>query len=132
MQTSNKGMSREDIEFYKNFVAPTPSRILTATRSGVTVVTKLFGEITPERLDREQRETDHRAEQLAPVPKRPERFERDPVNQEPGVYIGDEEARDMMSRRRFEREIGLGEMLPDDHPRSTTGLRLSRVLPNYD
>lgn len=52
-----------------------PTKTLTATRGSVTVTTKLYGPVSPERLVKEQRATEYRAEQLVPVQKRPERIE---------------------------------------------------------
>lgn len=93
-----KKVTRSELDIDTNYVAPKPTHILTATHGTVTVVTKLYGEVTPERIETEQRITMHRAEQLDPVPKRQEHFERDPVHREPGVYIGEDEARDMVHR----------------------------------
>jgi len=62
------------------FVPQTPTKILTATRYNTTIVRKLYGEVTPERLEREQREVNHRAEQLSTPPPRPSRPVREPGN----------------------------------------------------
>ncbi len=59
----------------KNYVPRTPTMSLTAEHGNVKVVTKLYGAVTPERLLKEQKATDHRADQLDP-PKRKERPER--------------------------------------------------------
>jgi hypothetical protein len=88
------GESKEDREFDKNFVAPVATKVLTAERPGSRIVTKLYGVVTAERVEREQRECDRRAEQLAPQPKRVERIER-----VPSQYIGDDEAQDIKRRR---------------------------------
>lgn len=50
------------------------------TVRGVTVTTTLYGALTPERLDRAQREARWRADQLAPVPVK--RFEDSPVHRQ--------------------------------------------------
>lgn len=48
-----------------------PTHILSTTVRGTTVVTKLYGTITKDRLEFEQRQLQHRAEQLAvPTPER--------------------------------------------------------------
>ena len=76
------------------FVPATPTKVLTATKGQTTIVTKLYGPVDDARLALEQRMVEHRADQLNPVPKRPERIERDP-----GGYIGRDEVRDMKFRR---------------------------------
>ena len=76
MSDKSKGQTREDAEFYKNFVSPKPTKTLTATVGSVTVISRLFGEVSQERLDRETRDIQFRADQLNPVPKRPERIIR--------------------------------------------------------
>jgi hypothetical protein len=73
-QTSKRG----DFVHDPNFVAATPTKVLTATRGITTIVTKLYGPVDDARLALEQRMVEHRAEQLNPVPKRPERVFREP------------------------------------------------------
>jgi hypothetical protein len=92
--TKTSGESKEDREFDKNFVAPVATKVLTSERPGSRIVTKLYGVVSADRLEREQRMCDHRAEQLAPQPKRVERIERVPAQ-----YIGDDEAQDIKRRR---------------------------------
>lgn len=60
------------------FVPETPTKVLTATRGQTIIVSKLYGPVDADRLALEQQTVEHRAEQLNPVPKRPERIERDP------------------------------------------------------
>ncbi len=95
------GKSLDVIEFEKNFVVPEPTKVLTATRGPVTVITKLYGDVSDDRLVLEQRKTEFRAEQLAPVPKRPERII---FSGREGNYIGADEVQEMKSRRVGHRE----------------------------
>lgn len=46
------------------------TKTLTATDGNVTVTTKLYGEVSPERLAKEEKEIKYRANQLNPVPQR--------------------------------------------------------------
>lgn len=49
------------------------TRVLHETNGTVSVTTKLYGEITPARLAKEQAEIKYRVEQLTPLPPRVER-----------------------------------------------------------
>jgi len=57
----------------KDFTPFTPTLVIAESVGAVTVVTKLFGELTPERVAKERKETAYRAQQLAPIEKRPQR-----------------------------------------------------------
>ncbi len=94
----------KNFKYDPNYVAATPTRVLKAVRGETTIIRKLYGPVTPEREAQEQKEVEHRAEQLNPVPKRPERFERDP-----GVYVGRDEARDMKRQNRMDRADRAGQ-----------------------
>lgn len=59
------------------FVEPLPTKVLTVTLGSVTVRTSLYGDVSPERLAREQKEIMYRAAQLQPVQRREERVEFD-------------------------------------------------------
>jgi hypothetical protein len=48
-----------------DYVLATPSRILTATHGGVAIATRLYGEVSDERLVRERQIVARRAEQLS-------------------------------------------------------------------
>jgi hypothetical protein len=47
-----------------------PTLTLTSTFGSATVVTKLYGTVTPEREAKERREVAYRAQQIAPVERR--------------------------------------------------------------
>jgi hypothetical protein len=64
------------------------TRVLTATVGPVTVVTKLYGAVSPARLDKEQKEVQYRAFQLSPLPPR--------VRRERTVVVHDEQDRWVM------------------------------------
>lgn len=65
------------IEVNPNFIPQTPTKVLTATGlGGMTITTKLYGDVSPERLAAENAMLLHRIDQLQPYPKRPERIER--------------------------------------------------------
>jgi len=53
-----------------------PTIIFTTTDFGMNLQTALYGEVTPERLEKEKAIAKHRCEQLAPQPKRQERPRR--------------------------------------------------------
>jgi hypothetical protein len=76
MKKATRLVTRKDFALDPNFKSATPTATLTATRGTQTVVRKLYGPVTPERLAAEQKDVEYRAEQLNPVPKRPERIER--------------------------------------------------------
>lgn len=52
-----------------------PGVVLTATRGDVAVVRTLYGTVSPERREREQRDVEHRANMLY-IPARAQRRER--------------------------------------------------------
>lgn len=54
-------------------VAPAPSRTFQTTVLPTTVVTKLFGDVTPEREAKERKEAAYRCDQLNPLPPKVER-----------------------------------------------------------
>jgi hypothetical protein len=82
-------LTRHDIIDMSQHVAKVPTKVLTATRGNTTIVTKLYGKLNDVRTAAEQFIADHRAEQLNPVPKRPERIYREPIAAE--RYIDAEE-----------------------------------------
>jgi len=53
-----------------NFVLALPTLILMASHGGVTIRTRLYGEVPADRFVHEQRVVAHRAEQLSPVVRR--------------------------------------------------------------
>lgn len=54
----------KDKDFDKNFVPAKPTKVITATHGNVTVVSKLYGEVSDARYQKERALTHHRAEQL--------------------------------------------------------------------
>jgi hypothetical protein len=87
-------LGRTDILDMTGYVAKVPTKVLTAVRGFTNITTKLYGPVDDARLALEQRIIDYRAEQLTPVPKRPERIVREPFQ-----YIGNEEAKAMKRDR---------------------------------
>ena len=63
-------MQKRYSDYDPNYVAIVPTATLTATHGVASVVTKLYGEVSPERREAEQRMTNYRAEQLDPPKKR--------------------------------------------------------------
>lgn len=55
----------------KEFVAPEPAMILRHSKNGITVVTRLYGEVSQDRIAKETKELHNRVDQLQPyVPSR--------------------------------------------------------------
>jgi hypothetical protein len=69
-------------KFETEFVPLVPTKTLTATRGATTIVSKLYGPVDSARLMKEQQAVEYRADQLNPVPKRPERIRRIPSREE--------------------------------------------------
>jgi hypothetical protein len=59
-----------------NFKSADPSAVLTAEKGPIKIVSKLYGPVDALRLAKEQAVVEYRADQLNPVPKRPERIYR--------------------------------------------------------
>ncbi len=103
-----KSVIDKNFKYDPNFKATEPTKILTATRGVTTVIRKLYGPVSEERLAKEQKDVEYRAEQLNPVPKRPERIERDPGAMSSG-YVGRDEVRDTKHRQRTDRADRAGQ-----------------------
>jgi hypothetical protein len=61
--------------FDKDFTPFVPTLVFTETAGAVAITVKLYGPLTPERVEREKKLAKYRVEQLTPIQRRP-RIER--------------------------------------------------------
>lgn len=86
-------------------VLPEPTQVLRTEKNNIKLVTKLYGELTPERLAEEKRIHAHRHEQLQPYIK--------PAGDDPLRGFLSEDNAERRSRRRNFRNVDEDEFVDD-------------------